>query len=78
MDAVSAYVFVNTRGARQESLLAELAKWPEVKKINIVTGPYDMVLLVLVDSLDILRDFLIRRLQLVDGIEKTLTSVIIQ
>jgi len=50
---------------------------PEVEDVSIVTGDIDMIVKVALRDVDELNDFVIYKLRDIDGIEKTVTSVVL-
>ncbi len=50
---------------------------PEVEDVSIVTGEIDLIVKVALEDVDELNDFLIYKLRNIDGIEKTVTSVVL-
>jgi len=50
---------------------------PEVEDVSIVTGDIDMIVKVALGDVDELNDFIIYKLRDIDGIEKTVTSVVL-
>lgn len=50
---------------------------PEVEDVSIVTGDIDLIVKVALGDVDELNDFIIYKLRNIDGIEKTVTSVVL-
>lgn len=50
---------------------------PEVEDVSIVTGEIDLIVKVALGDVDELNDFVISKLRDIDGIEKTVTSVVL-
>ncbi len=50
---------------------------PEVEDVSIVTGEIDLIVKVALENVDELNDFLIYKLRNIEGIEKTVTSVVL-
>ena len=58
--------------------VAQLIKQlPEVEEVSIVTGEIDLIVKVALRDVDELNDFVIFKLRDIDGIEKTMTSVVL-
>jgi len=68
----SVYVLINTDVGKAESVSTELLKLDEVKTVNCVTGPYDII--VLLDTEDI-RGSVVNQIQKMKGITKTITCL---
>ncbi|MFX1283789.1 MAG: Lrp/AsnC family transcriptional regulator [Promethearchaeota archaeon] len=50
---------------------------PEVEEVSIVTGEIDIIVRVGVEDVDALNDFVVIKLRDIEGIEKTITSVVL-
>ncbi len=50
---------------------------PEVEGVSIVTGENDLIVRVALKDVDELNDFIISKLRNIDGIERTMTSVVL-
>ncbi len=68
-----------TKGAKIDQYeVAQLIKQlPEVEEVSIVTGEIDLIVKVALRDVDELNDFVIFKLRDIDGIEKTMTSVVL-
>ncbi|MFX1508303.1 MAG: Lrp/AsnC family transcriptional regulator [Promethearchaeota archaeon] len=81
---LSAYILctVSYRTSKGEKLsqidVAKKVKvLPEVEEVAIVTGEIDLIVKVGVKDVDTLNDFVIIKLRDIEGIEKTITSVVL-
>ena len=54
-----------------------IKRLPEVEEVSIVTGDLDMIVKVSVRDVDELNNFVIYKLRNIEGIEKTVTSVVL-
>jgi hypothetical protein len=70
----SVYVLVNTEVGKVEGICNELSKIKEVKKVNSVTGPFDIIMLMESDNI---KESIVNRIQQMDGIIKTITCLCI-
>jgi len=66
---------VGGRSLDQREVAREIAKFPEVQEVHIITGDWDMLLKVRVRGVEELGRFIVDKLRRVVGVEKTLTSV---
>ncbi len=80
----SAFIFISfsyeTRGQRklsQREVARKIASFPEVQEAHIITGDWDIVLKVRVSDIEELGKFIIDKLRKVEGVEKTLTCVVL-
>lgn len=65
------------RQLSQREVAKEIAKLPEVQEVHIITGNWDLLLKVRVRDVEELGKFIVDRLRLVSGVEKTLTCVVL-
>ncbi|MCD6242012.1 Lrp/AsnC family transcriptional regulator [Candidatus Bathyarchaeota archaeon] len=62
----------------QRELAREIAKFPEVQEVHIITGDWDLLIKVKAENVEAIGKFVIDKLRLVKGIEKTLTCVVFE
>ncbi|MBM4330328.1 MAG: Lrp/AsnC family transcriptional regulator [Deltaproteobacteria bacterium] len=75
--AISAYIFIETTQGKARMIAREIAQIPGVKSAHTVTGPYDVVTFVAADSISVLGDFIVSKIQATPGVLRTLTNVVI-
>ena len=75
--AIAAYIFIETTQGRARSISREIAQIPGVKTAHSVTGPYDVITYVEADSINVLGDFIVTKIQSISGVLRTLTNVVI-
>lgn len=75
--AISAYIFIETTQGKARMIAREVAQIPGVKSAHTVTGPYDVVTFVAADSISVLGDFIVSKIQATPGVLRTLTNVVI-
>jgi len=76
-----AFIFVSfarTQGIDQRKVAEVISRFPEVQEVHIITGEWDILVKVRVESVDELGDFVVSKLRNVEGVEKTYTSVVLQ
>jgi len=61
----------------QIDVATEMARFPEVQEVQIITGDWDILIKLKARDVDSIGKFVIDKLRQVKGIQKTLTSVII-
>jgi len=76
-DMVEAYVLVQSEAGKAGQVTEDLRKIPDVTSAETVTGPYDLVVRIEADSVDLLGRLVVRRVQAVDGITRTLTCPVV-
>jgi DNA-binding Lrp family transcriptional regulator len=59
----------------QRDVAKEIAKFPEVQEVHIITGDWDLLIKLKAKNVDAVGEFVIDRLRRVKGIEKTLTCM---
>lgn len=62
----------------QREIAKEIAKFPEVQEVHIITGEFDILIKVKAADVDAVGKFVIDRLRLVKGIEKTFTCMVLE
>jgi len=68
----------NTTLISQREIANEIAKFPEVQEVHIITGDWDLLIKLKAENVDVIGKFVIDRLRLVKGIEKTLTCMVFE
>jgi DNA-binding Lrp family transcriptional regulator len=62
----------------QRIIAKEIARFPEVQEVHIITGDWDLLMKVKGKDVDVIGKFVIDRLRAVRGIEKTLTCMVFE
>lgn len=75
--AVSAYVFVLTDMDKTAAVAEAIAKIPGVDDVDVVTGPYDVIVKASADTMDELGQMVVGSVQKVPGINRTITSPVV-
>lgn len=75
---VRAYVLIQTEVGKAASVAEHLRAIPGVVNADDVTGPYDIVAQAEADSVDDLGRIVVSRVQLIEGITRTLTCPVIE
>jgi DNA-binding Lrp family transcriptional regulator len=74
---IAAYIFIETTQGKAKMIAREIAQIPGVKTAHTVTGPYDVITFVQAESIKILGDFIVSKIQATTGVLRTLTNVVI-
>lgn len=74
---VSAYVLIQTEVGKAAQVAKEVAKIDGVISAEDVTGPYDVIVKAEADSVDELGKMVVSRIQMIDGITRTLTCPVV-
>lgn len=75
---VQAYILVQTEVGMAEQVSKSVADIDGVKRVDTVTGPYDVVVLTEAATVDDLGHHVVSRVQRVAGITRTLTCSILE
>jgi len=62
----------------QRKIAQEIAKFPEVQEAHIITGDWDILIKVKEKDVNKIGKFVIDKLRMVEGIEKTLTCMVFE
>jgi len=64
-------------GVSQRDVARRIASFPEVQEVHIITGDWDIIVKVKMESVDELGQFVVDKLRMVRGVDKTLTCVVL-
>jgi len=62
----------------QRDIAGEIARFPEVQEVHIVTGDWDLLMKLKAENVDAVGKFVIDKLRFVKGIDKTLTCMVFE
>ena len=62
----------------QRVVAEEIAKFPEVQEVHIITGDWDLLVKLKAESVDAVGKFVVDKLRLIKGLEKTLTCMVFE
>lgn len=74
---MKAYILINTQIGKTTEVVKELSEMDEVKKLDIIMGPYDIIAEVETDDHDTLSRIVINRMQRIDAINHTMTCPVV-
>jgi len=66
------------RVVSQRKVAMEIASFPEVQEVHIITGEWDILIKVKAKDVDSVGKYVVDKLRLVKGIEKTLTCLVFE
>jgi len=75
--AVRAFVLIQTEVGKAANVANEARALDGVTSADDVTGPYDVIVQTEADSMDELGKMVVSRMQLIDGITRTLTCPVV-
>ena len=62
----------------QRVVAEEISKFPEVQEVHIITGDWDLLVKLRAESVDAIGKFIVDKLRLIKGLEKTLTCMVFE
>jgi Lrp/AsnC family leucine-responsive transcriptional regulator len=62
----------------QRAVAEEIAKFPEVQEVHIITGDWDLLIKLRAASVESIGKFVVDKLRLIKGLEKTLTCMVFE
>ncbi|MFB3890147.1 MAG: Lrp/AsnC family transcriptional regulator [Candidatus Bathyarchaeia archaeon] len=62
----------------QRDVAEEIAKFAEVQEVHIITGDWDLLVKLRGESVDSIGKFVVDKLRLISGLEKTLTCMVFE
>jgi DNA-binding Lrp family transcriptional regulator len=74
---LSAYIFLETEAGKAMSVAKRVTRIKGVKYAHTVTGPYDIIVFVEAQDTTELLDMIVKRIQNISGVMRTLTSVVV-
>ena len=75
--ALKAYILINTKIVKTTDVARQLREMPEVKRLDIIMGPYDIIAEVETESHDSLSHIVMNKLQDIDAIKHTMTCTVV-
>lgn len=62
----------------QRAVAEEIARFPEVQEVHIITGDWDLLVKLRAENVDEVGRFVVDKLRLIKGLEKTLTCMVFE
>jgi DNA-binding Lrp family transcriptional regulator len=62
----------------QRTVAEEIAKFPEVQEVHIITGDWDLLVKLRAQNVEAIGKFVVDKLRLISGLEKTLTCMVFE
>ena len=60
----------------QRDIAKQISAFPEVQEVHVITGDWDILIKIKADHVDTLGKFVMDKLRMVEGIEKTLSCIV--
>ncbi|GAA1757952.1 MULTISPECIES: Lrp/AsnC ligand binding domain-containing protein [Luedemannella] len=74
---VQAYILIQTEVGRAREVASVIREMPGVLRVDAVTGPYDVIVLSEVHSVDELDQLVLSKMHVIGGIQRTLTCSVV-
>ena len=74
---VTAYILIQTEVGKAADVATQVRAVPGVADADDVTGPYDVIARAEADSIDELGRLVVSKVQMIDGITRTLTCPVV-
>jgi len=75
--AITAVVLVDVTGDHTKSAYKTITRMAGVKSAYAVTGDHDLIVFVETDSIETLGDLILSKIRSIDGVTKTMTSLVL-
>jgi len=62
----------------QRQVAEEIAKFPEVQEVHIITGDWDLLVKLRAENVEAIGKFVVDKLRLIKGLDKTLTCMVFE
>ncbi len=62
----------------QRQVAEEIARFPEVQEVHIITGDWDLLVKLRAENVDAVGKFVVDKLRLIKGLDKTLTCMVFE
>lgn len=72
------YKKTNLESTSQRIVAKKIAQFPEVQEVHIITGDWDLLIKLREQAVDSVGKFVVDKLRLVEGLEKTLTCMVFE
>ncbi|MCX7613613.1 MAG: Lrp/AsnC ligand binding domain-containing protein [Caldimicrobium sp.] len=74
---IRAYVLINTQIGQTQKVAEELKRVPEVKKMDVIMGPYDIIVEIEVPNYEDISKLLLEKFQNIPAINHTMTCPVV-
>ncbi len=75
--SLKAYILINTQIGKTAEVVKKLKEMDEIKHLDVIMGPYDIIAQVETESHDSLSHIVMQRLQAIDAIKHTMTCTVV-
>lgn len=74
---IRAYVLINTQIGQTQKVVEELRKIEEVKRLDVIMGPYDIIVEIEVPNYEDISKLLLEKFQKIPAINHTMTCPVV-
>lgn len=75
--STQAYILIHSNLGKEQDVLSDLNKIPEVNEAHVVMGSYDVIALVSVEQTKELRPLVTNKIRTISGVRQTMTIIIV-
>ncbi|MBP9015620.1 MAG: Lrp/AsnC ligand binding domain-containing protein [Candidatus Atribacteria bacterium] len=75
--SVQAYILIQVQTGRAQAIKKELTQLPQFLRVDRVMGPFDLIALVEVDNNREIGELILKEIQSLSGVKRTLTCPVI-
>ena len=75
--SVQAYILIQVQTGRAQAIKKELTQLPQFLRVDRVMGPFDLIALVEVDNNREIGELMLKEIQSLSGVKRTLTCPVI-
>ncbi len=75
---VEAYILLTSTIGEVRNVFSQLEELENVKGVNIVTGPFDIITLVEAEDLSTLTNAVVENIREIDGVMDTNTAIVVE
>ena len=76
--SLKAYILINTQIGKTAEVAQRLSKMAEVKRLDVIMGPYDIIAEVETEDHDSLSYIVMHKMQTLDAIRHTMTCPVVK
>jgi len=73
--SAKAFLLMETAVGKTKEVVSILNKMGDLKSVDIVTGPYDIIAIIEVEDLKIIGDLITGKIHAIEGISRTVTCL---
>lgn len=75
--SIRAYILINTQIGKTQKVVEELKTIPEIKKLDVIMGPYDIIVEIEVPTYEDISKLLLDKIQNITAINHTMTCPVV-